>query len=126
MPLIPVSVGELVDKLTILDIKLARLADAGKLAHARRERDLLQAALDRCLPALGEDLSALRAELEAVNAALWDVEDALREKERAGAFDDAFIALARSVYQRNDHRARVKLEINRRCGSGLVEVKSYV
>jgi hypothetical protein len=121
---IEVAVGELIDKITILAIKSERIADAGKLAHVRAELALLESARDRSIaPTAG--LDDLTRELHAVNEAIWDVEDALRDSERRGDFGPAFVALARSVYRNNDHRAAIKRAINDRLGSRLVEEKSY-
>ncbi|MGK7870619.1 DUF6165 family protein [Falsiroseomonas sp. E2-1-a20] len=123
--MIPISFGELVDKLTILEIKVERIRNPVQRQHAERERALLQQVLEAAMPTAEAEIGALRQELRALNLVLWDVEDALREKERDSSFDAAFIALARSVYRHNDQRARLKLEVNRRCGSALVEVKSH-
>ena len=121
---VPVSFGELLDKLSILQIKSERITDAAKLANVRRE----MAALEQTWQghaASGRDIAGLLAELKAVNERLWDIEDAVRLKERDQAFDAEFVALARSVYQNNDERARVKKAINLALGSGYVEEKSY-
>jgi hypothetical protein len=120
----PVSVGELIDKLTILEIKLAEIADRAKLENVRREYDTLIAATPAALLASAE-LTDLRARLKDVNAELWRIEDEIRGKERARAFDAEFIALARAVYVTNDRRAALKREINRLTDSALVEEKSY-
>jgi len=120
----PVSFGELIDKITILEIKLAHMRDAAKLANVRAELDLLIATWAQN-PASHIDMSAERARLKAVNEALWDIEDRIRVKEKAHAFDAAFVELARSVYIRNDERAAVKREINLKLGSQLIEEKSY-
>lgn len=121
---VPVSHGELIDKITILEIKSRRITDPAKLANVRSELDLLNAvwASDATSQI---DIADERARLLAVNEALWEIEDAIRLKERAQAFDAAFIELARSVYVRNDERAAVKREINLKLGSQLVEEKSY-
>ena len=120
----PVSYGELIDKITILEIKSRRMSDVGKLANVRNELELLNAIWsDNCVAQI--DIAHERAQLLAVNEALWDIEDAIRMKERAQAFDRQFIELARSVYFRNDERAAFKREINRKLGSDLVEEKSY-
>ncbi len=121
---VPVSFGELIDKITILEIKSARMSDAAKLTNVRDELDLLNATWAQN-PASHTDIVAERAQLKAVNEALWDIEDRIREKEKAQAFDAQFIELARSVYMRNDERAAFKREINRKLGSRLVEEKSY-
>jgi hypothetical protein len=121
---VPVSFGELIDKMTILEIKLAHIGDAGKLANVRRELELLGQTWQDA-PASRTDIADLRAALHAVNLRLWHIEDDIRDKERAQCFDDGFIRLARAVYIENDERARIKRAINERLGSTLVEEKSY-
>ena len=121
---VPVSYGELIDKITILEIKSRQIADPAKLAKVRNELDLLNATWANH-PASQTDIAAERARLLAVNESLWEIEDDIRLKEKAQAFDQAFIELARSVYIRNDERAAVKREINIKLGSQLVEEKSY-
>jgi hypothetical protein len=121
---VPISFGELIDKITILEIKSERIRDAAKLTNIRTELDLLGATWARH-PAARVDIHDERARLKAVNEALWDIEDRIRLKEKAQAFDAEFIELARSVYFRNDERAAVKREINLKLGSTLVEEKSY-
>jgi hypothetical protein len=121
---VPVSAGELLDKLAILEIKAARIRDPRKLANVHRELEALRAAW-QAAPARDADLGDLLAELRAVNEALWDIEDAIRARERAQAFDEEFIRLARSVYLTNDRRAAIKRALNERLGSTLVEEKSY-
>jgi hypothetical protein len=120
----PVSYGELIDKITILEIKSRRITDDAKLANVRNELDLLNAtwANDAASHA---DISDERARLLAVNETLWDIEDEIRMKERAQEFDKEFVELARAVYFRNDERAAFKREINLKLGSQLVEEKSY-
>jgi Family of unknown function (DUF6165) len=120
----PVSYGELIDKVTILEIKSERMTDAAKLANVRDELQLLNGlwAEDAASAA---DISAERAELKRINEALWEIEDEIRLKERDQAFDDRFIELARAVYHTNDKRAAVKRAINLKLGSRLVEEKSY-
>lgn len=120
----PVSFGELIDKITILEIKSQRIDDAAKLANIRNELELLNATWGNA-PASQTDISAERARLLAVNERLWDIEDEIRVKESAQEFDAAFIKLARSVYFENDERAAIKREINLKLGSQLVEEKSY-
>ncbi|WP_292062806.1 DUF6165 family protein [Brevundimonas sp. UBA7664] len=120
---IPVAVGELFDKITILRIKAARLSDAGQLANVGRELAELEAVAAE-VPG-SEELDALVGRLQAINDALWDVEDGKRAHEREGRFDADFIALARRVYKENDQRAAVKRDINRVTGSALVEEKSH-
>jgi hypothetical protein len=121
---VPVSFGELIDKITILEIKAARMHDAAKLANVRTELDLLNATWAQN-PASHVDIRDERARLKTVNETLWDIEDRIRVKEKAQAFDAEFIELARSVYFRNDERAAFKREINLKLGSQLVEEKSY-
>jgi hypothetical protein len=121
---VPVSFGELIDKLTILEIKDARIGDAARRANVRTERELLASTWEAA-PASRTDIAAERARLRAVNEALWDIEDRIRLKEKDKAFDAEFIELARSVYIRNDERAAIKRQINEKLGSTLVEEKSY-
>lgn len=121
---VPVSYGELIDKMTILEIKAERIGDAAKVANVRTELAMLGETW-RAAPASRIDIARERAELRAVNEALWDIEDRIRVKEKAKAFDAEFVELARSVYVRNDERAAVKRAINTRLGSTLVEEKSY-
>lgn len=120
----PVSVGELIDKITILEIKLERIADPAQLANVRAEHGLLtRIYADN---AIAGKIDAADAEtLRSVNRSLWEVEDLLREHEARGDFDAAFVELARSVYRLNDRRAAAKRSINRRSGSLVVEEKSY-
>jgi len=121
---VPVSYGELIDKITILEIKSERIGDPAKLANVRIELDLLNETW-RADPAARIDIATERAQLRGVNEALWDIEDRIRLKEKARAFDDEFVELARSVYIRNDERAAIKRVINQKLGSTLVEEKSY-
>ena len=120
----PVSFGELLDKIAILQIKSERMTDPAKLANVRAELSALEKTW-MAHPAAGQDVVKLRAELKAVNERLWVIEDDIRLKEKAQAFDDEFIQLARSVYFQNDIRARVKKDINLALGSAYVEEKSY-
>ena len=121
---IDVSVGEIMDKLTILEIKAEKIQDEAKLANVRKERDSL-------LPVIGQpayqtdEVKQLVAKLKSINLKLWDIEDDIRLKEADKAFDEGFIELARSVYFTNDERAAVKKQINLATGSELVEEKSY-
>jgi 3-methyladenine DNA glycosylase/8-oxoguanine DNA glycosylase len=124
MPLVPVSWGEVIDKITILEIKRERLTGQAALANVRRELDLLSGVARDPL-ARTRGLADLKAQLQAVNQALWAIEDDIREKEARQEFDDGFIALARSVYRRNDERAAIKRRINDLLGSEIVEEKSY-
>ena len=121
--LVPISVGELIDKIVILEIKSERIKNANQLANIAIELGALRAVrlgdVDRAR------LDALSAELKRVNAKLWDVEDSIRECDARGDFGDNFIELARAVYRFNDERARLKKAINVESGSRLVEEKSY-
>ncbi len=121
---IPVSIGELADKLSILAIKAERIDDAGKRAHVQVEKQGLEA-LWAPLVAQQAELSGLMAELRAINERMWDVQDALRAKEAAQAFDATFIELARSVARHNGDRIQVKNTINRLAGSRFIEEKQY-
>ena len=121
---VEVSVGEFLDKMTILEIKSERIKGEEKLLNVNRELELLRTVwVDSPLSA--EDTGDLVAKLKAVNERLWDIEDGIRRQEAAGTFGEEFISLARSVYERNDDRARIKYELNQRLGSGLVEEKEY-
>jgi hypothetical protein len=122
--LVPVSFGELLDKIAILQIKSERMGDATKLANVRAELSALEKTW-MAHPAASGDVARLRLELKAVNERLWVIEDEIRLKEQAQAFDEEFIKLARSVYYENDERARIKKEINLALGSSYVEEKSY-
>lgn len=122
--LVPVSWGEVIDKITILEIKAERLSDAGKLANVTRELDELVSVREREFPNHA-DLAKLAAELKAINEKLWVVEDDLRDLERAKDFGPRFVELARAVYYTNDERAAVKRKVNDLLGSTLVEEKSY-
>jgi predicted nucleic acid-binding Zn-ribbon protein len=124
MPMVEVSWGELVDKLTILEIKAQRLTAPTAVANVRKELAALQSVLQRLQPRPAE-LDALKAQLKSVNQSLWDVEDQIRAKEAAQSFDRGFIELARAVYFNNDQRARLKREINVLLKSELVEEKQY-
>jgi len=122
--LIPVSIGELADKLTILEIKAERIDDADKRAHVKVELDGLRT-LWEPLETAQDELATLKQELRAINERMWDVQDALRAKEAAQRFDDEFITLARAVAQRNGERIAVKNTINRLAGSRFIEEKQY-
>jgi hypothetical protein len=122
--LVPVSFGELLDKIAILEIKSERIGDPAKLENVRRELLALQATW-AAHPASQQDIHALRAELKSVNERLWVIEDDIRLKEKAQTFDADFVRLARAVYFENDQRARVKKAINLALGSSFVEEKSY-
>ncbi len=122
--LTPVSWGELLDKITILQIKSERMSDAAKLANVRRELDELNVTVAKTTT-LSSAVVSLVKELRAVNEKLWVIEDDIRECERRKDFGAKFVELARSVYFTNDERARLKREINDALGSTLVEEKSY-
>jgi len=122
--LIPISPGELLDKITILQIKAERIDDPAKVANVRSELDLLQKVWGESV-ADDAELRALGAELKAINEALWDIEDDIRDEERNKRFGARFIELARSVYVVNDDRANAKKKINLHLNSSIVEEKSY-
>lgn len=119
----PVSPGELLDKITILEIKSERIADPVKNANVRIELDLLNGIWTNDVPQV--DVNEERQALKAVNEKLWDIEDDIRDEERDKQFGERFVALARSVYFTNDERARLKKVINTKMGSQIVEEKSY-
>ena len=121
---IAVSPGELIDKITILEIKLARIADDAKLRNVRHEHTILSKTLNSSISETPE-LAALRRELRSINETLWQVEEDIRALERRGDFGNRFIAAARAIYENNDHRAGVKRRINELLGSDLIEEKSY-
>jgi len=120
---VPVSNGELIDKITILKIKKQKINNNDKLVHIENELNELNLYLDILLKKY--DLNNLIKKLEDVNLKLWDIEDNIRIKEKKKEFDDEFIQIARSVYINNDKRCAIKLEINKLTKSFLVEVKSY-
>jgi hypothetical protein len=122
--LVPISPGELIDKITILEIKSARMTDPAKLQNVRTELSLLNETWSAS-PYGATDIAAEWTALRDVNAQLWDIEDRIRDKERDGTFDAEFIELARAVYVTNDERAAIKKRINTKLGSKLVEEKSY-
>ena len=123
-PLVPISWGELFDKITILQIKLDKLTSKNALNNVGREFKQLQSILIKYFPNSIE-AKQLEEELKQVNQQLWDIEDNIRDKERNRSFDDEFIQLARSVYIINDERSRIKRKINDIFGSEFVEEKSY-
>ena len=122
--LVPISPGELLDKITILRIKSARMSDDAKLANVRHELQLLERTWRGSVP-VSIDLAADERALEAVNASLWDIENQIRDQEAAQRFGARFIELARAVYVTNDERAAIKKRINAALGSALIEEKSY-
>lgn len=121
---VPISPGELLDKITILRIKSARMADPKKLANVRRELKALEQTWESS-PYAAIDIEAELDALLRVNERLWTIEDDIRDKERIGTFDADFIRLARAVYVENDERAAIKRRVNIKLGSSLVEEKSY-
>ena len=123
MPHAPVSWGELLDKITILEIKVERLGGNDARANAANELALLRE-IAQPVMAFGQT-ATLVARLKALNQALWDIEDRIRDHEREGDFGPGFVELARSVYRRNDERGAVKREINLALGSALIEEKGY-
>ena len=119
----PISLGELVDKISILIIKQKNITDETKLDHVKKELDFLQKTLMNYVQQ--EEINDYLENLININSKLWNIEDDIRECERKKIFDQTFIGLARSVYFTNDERAKVKNNINKTFGSELVEVKSY-
>lgn len=118
---IPVSIGELFDKITILEIKMSHISASKKKLHVIQELNLLRSHGSK-FSVKPDSLKALKK----VNETLWDAEDKIREKEKEGHFGDGFVELARSIYRLNDQRARIKLDINTSLNSKIIEVKSYV
>jgi Family of unknown function (DUF6165) len=123
-PRIPVAWGELIDKITILEIKSERILDAAAVANVRKELALLRKAAAPVLSG-GDEILALLRQLKAINESLWDIENRIRAKEAAGEFDRDFVELARAVYKSNDERGAKKREIDRKWICGLAEEKSY-
>ena len=121
---VPVSPGELLDKITILEIKSERMNDAEKLENVRLELSILNQTWNESVTP-DATVGRIHADLKRINEALWEIEDDIRDKERAGEFDARFIELARSVYVTNDQRAAAKKELNVYLGSDIVEEKSY-
>ncbi|UUA74319.1 DUF6165 family protein [Cellvibrio sp. QJXJ] len=122
----PISLGELIDKITILEIKAVNIGDATKLKNVTHELNILNAKVNQLLDAAGQaKLAPLKQALKDINQELWVIEDDIRDCEYAKDFSDKFIQLARAVYVTNDKRAKVKKDINLAFGSELVEEKSY-
>ena len=121
---VDVSVGEFLDKVTILEIKSERIKDKAKLANINKELKLMQDIWAKSEFAKA-DISDEMSRLKAINEKLWKIEDDIRDKERDRCFDQGFIDLARAVYYENDVRADIKKELNLKLGSGLIEEKSY-
>jgi hypothetical protein len=122
--LVPISPGELLDKITILRIKAARMTDPAKVANVRHELSLLEKTW-KDSGATAVDLGSAEADLTRVNEKLWVIEDEIRDEERAKRFTGKFIELARAVYFTNDDRAAIKKRVNILLGSSIVEEKSY-
>ncbi|MEA3023953.1 MAG: hypothetical protein QOK01_2805 [Alphaproteobacteria bacterium] len=122
--LVDIAPGELIDKLTILEIKLEKIKEERKLANIRSEYADLMRVFRSSIVETGR-LTTLIAELKRINATLWRIEDDIRDQERAGTFGQAFVDLARSVYRTNDLRAATKREINELLNSAIIEEKSY-
>ena len=122
--LIPISPGELLDKITILQIKAERIADPVKVANVKTELDMLSKVWNETVE-IDTEITALTAELKSVNEALWEIEDDIRDQERGKRFGERFIELARAVYVTNDERANAKKKVNLHLNSTIVEEKSY-
>jgi hypothetical protein len=122
--LIPISPGELLDKITILQIKAERIADPVKVVNVKTELDMLSKVWDEAVE-VDAEITALTAELKSVNEALWEIEDDIRDEERGKRFGERFIELARAVYVTNDERANAKKKVNLHLNSTIVEEKSY-
>ena len=122
VPLVPVSVGEVYDKYSILMVKLSKIKNEEKLKHVKTEKEFLYKVLEEHY----DPNESLMKDMEEVNTKLWEIEDKLRVKESKKEFDDEFIELARSVYYTNDERSVVKGKINKKFGSKIEEVKDYV
>ena len=119
-----ISAGELIDKITILEIKKAKILNKEKLVDIEKELASLNSTMKKFIPDQSK-ISKLIADLREINFKLWDIEDGKREAEKNKKFDEAFIKLARNVYKINDERAKIKLSINITLGSNIKEVKSY-
>ena len=119
----PISIGELIDKISILIIKKNNIIDVHKLKHIEKELSLLESTLSESVN--DKKVKEFRDSLIEINSTLWKIEDDIRKSEKDKVFDQKFIDLARAVYQTNDKRSEIKLEINEFFGSTLVEVKSY-
>ncbi len=122
--LIPISPGELLDKITILEIKSERIGDPAKVANVKTELAMLNEVWNERVEADAE-IEALTAELKSINESLWEIEDDIRDEERNKRFGERFIELARAVYVTNDRRADVKKRVNLHLNSAIVEEKSY-
>ena len=119
-----ISAGELIDKITILEIKNEKISNTDKLIDIKKELASLKKSYEKNIP-LNRELNALTKELKKINLKLWDIEEKKRLAEKNNKFDNQFIQLARDVYKFNDRRAKIKLQINVILGSNIREVKSY-
>ena len=120
-----ISAGELIDKITILEIKKDKISNKDKLINIVKELNSLNKTMKKFIPNEATILK-LKKELKDINSKLWDIENAKRNAEKKNIFDENFIQLARNVYKFNDKRAKIKLSINKNLGSNIKEVKSYV
>ena len=119
-----ISAGELIDKITILEIKRVKITDEGKLIEINKELLSLSLILEKNIPDLSK-IDKLKSDLKNINLKLWDIENGKRECEKNNDFKEKFISLARNVYKFNDERAKAKIAINKILGSNIKEVKSY-
>ena len=119
-----ISVGELIDKITILEIKKEKISNKEKLVEVNKELDSLNETLKKSINNESK-ISSFKNDLKNINLKLWDIEDGKRSAEKNSKFDEKFIQLARNVYKFNDERAKIKLAINNAFGSNIKEVKSY-
>ena len=122
--LIPISPGELLDKITILQIKAERISDPAKVANFKTELAMLNKVWDESVEP-DDVITSLSAELKSINETLWEIEDDIRDEERSGRFGERFVELARAVYVTNDERANAKKKVNLHLNSTIVEEKSY-
>jgi hypothetical protein len=122
--LAPVSIGELIDKIVILEIKAARISDPGKLVEISKELNLLNQ-IDYGSVESRQQIDALKGDLRQINETLWDIEDRIRDCEREHDFGPRFVELARAIYKTNDRRAAVKRRINEVSGSAIREIKAH-
>ena len=122
---VEVSNGELLDKLTILELKLTNITDVQKLSNIQKEHDELNPLAGQLFDSYGEELKNLYKQLAEINSELWTIEDDIRECERNKDFGSDFVSLARAVYFTNDKRSEIKKSINLLTGSGFIEEKSY-
>ena len=122
--LIPMSPGEILDKITILQIKAERISDPAKVANVQTELEMLNKVWSEAVE-VDAEITALTAELKSINEALWEIEDDIRDEERGKRFGERFIELARAVYVTNDERANAKKKVNLHLNSNIAEEKSY-